>query len=202
MIDKKTKLVIFDAYGVTLTGGFPPTMKWLGKRFKKDWKKLFDVFYKKYFNMAAERKITQREAWERPIKELQLPIKWKDLRDKHYSFMDINKKVINLVKKLNKETNTLLLSKNTRTQFYDVNKILNFKSYFKHAINTWELNLPKASKETCRYIFRRFNVKPEEVIYIDDQKNNLTDAKKLGVHTIFYKNFTQFKKDFHKVYKR
>lgn len=47
-----------------------------------------------------------------------------------------------------------------------------------------------------KYLAKRFNVKPNEVIYIDDQEDNLSDAKKLGIHTILYKDFKQFKKEF------
>ena len=37
--------------------------------------------------------------------------------------------------------------------------------------------------------------KPEECAFIDDQKENVTAAKKLGMHGIHYRNFTQFKKE-------
>ena len=192
------KLVIFDAYGVVLTGGYPPTMKYLAKKFKRNWKELYAVIYTKYFNMAAERKITQAKAWEKAVKELKLPATWQEVRMIHYSLIGLNKPIISFIKKI--DTNILLLSKNTRSQFHDSNKKLGFRKYFKNVLNTWELRLPKASEKTCRYIFKKFNIKPDEVIYIDDKEQNLEAAKKLGVHTILYKNFSQFKKEFYKVY--
>jgi len=196
------KLVIFDAYGVTLTGGFPPTMKTLAKRFNKDWEYLQNIFYTKYFNQAAERKITQQKAWELAIKETSIPITIEEIKDVHYSFMHINKDIIQFINKVKKDKKTaILLTKNTREQHNDVNKKLNFTKYFDEVINTWELNLPKASKETIEYVLKKFNVKPNETIYIDDQKINLIEAKKLGVYTIFYENLDQFKKDFDKLYK-
>jgi putative hydrolase of the HAD superfamily len=191
------KLVIFDAYGVVLNGGYPATCKYLAKKFGSNWKHLFSIIYTKYFNMAAEKKITQKQAWEMAIKELKLPITRKGLLKIHYSFMSLNKPLISLVKKL--KMNNLLLSKNTRSQFNDAEKQMHFRKYFKNVINTWELGLPKASKKTCNYIFRRFNIKPNEVIYTDDQEQNLVDAKELGVNAILYKNFKQFKKEFEKL---
>jgi putative hydrolase of the HAD superfamily len=198
----KTKLIVFDAYGVTFTGGYPDTMKALGKKFKRDWKELYKIIYTKYLNLAAMRKITQKEAWEKAVKELGLPMHWHEVRDLHYSLLGINKPMMDFAKKIGKETNTLLLSKNTRTQFTYAEKAFGFKKYFKYVINTWELNIPKASKKTIRYIFKRFKVKPKEIIYIDDQDSNLTAARELGVHTILFKNFKQFKKEFYKVYKK
>jgi HAD superfamily hydrolase (TIGR01509 family) len=58
--------------------------------------------------------------------------------------------------------------------------------------------LPKASGKTIRYLAKKFRVKFSEIIYIDDQAENLTAARKLGAKTILYKNFNQFKKDFNK----
>ncbi len=197
----KTKLVIFDAYGVTLLGGFPETMQALAKRFKRNWKDLYAVFYTKYFNMAATRKMTQADAWEKGAKETGLHINGKQVRDIHYRFIRFNPPMVNFIKNKSKKTTTLLLSKNTRSQMYDTDKKLGYKKLFHTVINTWEINLAKASKKTMRYIFKKFNVKPAEVIYIDDQDSNLEAARELGVHTILYKNFSQFKKDFNKVYK-
>jgi len=195
------KLVIFDAYGVTLTGGFPLTMKALAQRFNRNWEDLQNIFYTKYFNQAAERKITQQQAWELAIKETKLKISIKEIKEIHYSFMNINKDIIPVINKVKKDNKiAILLTKNTREQHNDVNKKLNFTKYFDDVINTWELNLPKASKETIKYVLKKFNVKSGETIYIDDQENNLQEAKKLGVHTIFYKNLEQFKKEFDTLY--
>ena len=192
------KLAIFDAYGVTLTGGYPQTCKALAKKFNKDWKEIYSIVYTKYFNMAAERKITQEEAWEKAINELNLPITIEDLKKVHYSLMNLNKEVISFVESLNFPT--LLLTKNTRDQLNDTEELLGFCKYFDNVINTWEINLPKDSKETYDYISTHFDVKPDEIVYIDDQEQNLVEAKKLGIKTILYLSFNQFKDDFNKLY--
>ena len=70
----KIKLIIFDAYGVFLEGGFPPTTKWLSNKFKMPEETIYEIMYTKYFNLAATKQITQDEAWEKAIEELNLPI--------------------------------------------------------------------------------------------------------------------------------
>lgn len=193
----KIKLIILDAYGVVFMGGYPYTCEFIAKKFNKDWEKVYEIIYKKNFNKAAERKITQAEAWERTIKELSIPISVKEIKNIHYRFMRLNMKLIRLIKGVAGEIKVLLLSKNTRNQFFDVNKKLKFRKHFKYIINTWELNLPKASEKTIKYIIKKFKVKPEEIIYIDDQAENLVAAKKIGIKTIFYndKYFKKFKKE-------
>lgn len=200
---KKIKLVIFDCYGVVLYGGYPPTMKALAERFGGDWKDYLKVFYTKYFNMAAEREITQKEAWVNAINEMGLDIDWKEVRDMHYGFMSRNEKIFSLVDKLKKKCDVLLLSKNTPEQFNDTDKILNFAKHFDCVINTWDLQLPKASVETHEHIMKKYGIKADEIIYIDDQEDNLVPAKELGEHTIFYSGdkHDDFLQEFNKMLK-
>ena len=196
MKNQKIKLVIFDCYGAVLSKGYPDTVAVLSKRFNISEKKIFEVMYTKYFNMAARRKISQKEAWEKAIEELGLPITRKELLEIHFGLLKINKSVFEIAKQLRKKYATLLLSKNTRSQFAETKKRFPIVwKNFDSVINTWELGLPKASGETIREICRRFKVKPAEIVFIDDQKDNLVEPKKMGVKIIFYKNFSQFKKE-------
>jgi len=192
---KKIKLIIFDAYGVVLKGGFPPTCRYLSKCFHIPYQKVFAVVYTKWFNMAAERKITQEQAWRGAIKELGIHITWRELHHRHMAQMKLNLPVIRLAKKLRQDYKTLILSKNTRMQFRDGVIKLKVPLYFDYLINTQNLGLPKASLKTMRYVMHRFNVNKEQMLYIDDQEINLTVARQMRIRTIFYRNFNQFRRE-------
>ncbi|MFA4833766.1 MAG: HAD-IA family hydrolase [Patescibacteria group bacterium] len=195
----KIKLIIFDCYGLVLNEGYPNTAKALAKEFGGRWQDYHKVFYHKYMNLAATRKITQKQAWLEPIDYFKLPISLPEIKKLHYSLMKLNKETVKLNRELNKGGyKTLLLSKNTRSQLADVTKKFGLKKIFKNIINTWELNLPKASEETLRLVLKRFKVKPEEVIYIDDNESNLIDAKRMGIKTILIKDFKNMKKELEK----
>ena len=195
-MNKEIKLIIFDCYGLILNEGYPNTAKLLVKKYGGSYKKYMDVLYYKYLNQAATRKITQKDAWVMSVKDLNLPITWQQLRSMHYKLMKVEKRIFTLNLELNKKGYmTLMLSKNTRSQLNDVSKRFGFKKQFKNIINTWELDLPKASKKTLRLIFKRFKVKPEEVVCADDQMSNLVDAQEMGAKIILVKNYNQFKRD-------
>lgn len=195
MGNKKIKLIIFDAYGVTLLGGYPPTVNYLSKHYKIPYKKAWDILYTKWFNMAAEGVIGQEQAWRGALKELRIPMNWKQLHDLHMARMKLNMPVIRYAQALRKNYKTLVLSKNTRMQWRDGIKRLQLNKYFDYLINTQNIGLPKASKETIKYLLDRFGVKLEEIILIDDQEINLKAARALGVKTIFYQNLKKFKQD-------
>lgn len=191
---REIKLIIFDAYGVFLEGGYPLTMQALGKKFHRDWRELFAVFYTKYFNQAAERKISQQQAWEFAIRETRLPTSVDQVKRIHYGFMGVNRKILEFIQRLPKQYRILLLSKNTRSQYHDA--CVRFpqiqRTFGRHRINTWEHRLPKASPKTMQMVLLRYHVQPREVIYIDDQVSNLAAAKRMGVHTILYQTHLQF----------
>ncbi|PIN77259.1 hypothetical protein COV16_07040 [Candidatus Woesearchaeota archaeon CG10_big_fil_rev_8_21_14_0_10_34_8] len=149
--------------------------------------------YDKYFNLAAERKISQKQAWVLALKELSIPTSWKEVRKIHYSFFKVNMPAILCLQSY--DCRMLLLSKNTRSQFADTEKKIMFKQHFDRVINTWELKLPKADKKTIHYICRTEHCKPREIVMIDDQASNLIAAKKMGVKTVHFRNIKQCKRE-------
>lgn len=198
-----TKLIIFDYYGVTTKGSYRETSQWLAKKYKLPYKKVYQVVYHKYFSQAALGIMTERQSLLGPIKEFGLRETPEGIMRKHISFQTENKPVVSLMLKLQKQGyKILILSKNTPPQFKAALKKMNTRKYFKNIINTFDLKLPKASKETMFYIFKKFKVKPQEVIYIDDQDFNLPEAKKLGVKTIYYKSLKDFKVRLNKFLRR
>ncbi len=196
MTNKNIKLIIFDGYGVIFNGGFPQTCTKLSQLFKRNKAELYKIIYTKYFNQAATKKISQQQAWGKAIKELDLPISVDEIKKIHYSFMNINRAVLSLAKEAKQNYKIILLTKNTRPQLRDALLLMpEVREVFeKNIINTWEYNLAKASQKTIQMIANKYRVKLTEVVYIDDQAENLKSAKNLGVTTILYSTFPDFKK--------
>ncbi len=190
------KLIIVDFYGVMSKGNYKNTCRYLAKKYRYDFDYLYKIIYHKYFSAAAVGKISEKESFQGPIKELGLKENWKELRTIHLSFQILNKSVFKYILNLQKQGYIIqLLSKNTPYQFkYTINK-LEMKKYFKYIINTYNLKLPKASKKTIQYVLKLHQIKPSETIMIDDQDFNLVEPSKLGVKIILYNNFQQMKSE-------
>ena len=73
---KQVRLIVFDFNGVTVAGGHPEVMQVLARRYGHDWRKLWNVFYKKYHNLLAMKKISLKESWEKPLKQFAIPLTW------------------------------------------------------------------------------------------------------------------------------
>lgn len=192
----KIKLIMFDFNGVTVKGSYPETMKYFAKRYGGNWKKLYAVFYTHYFNLAATNEISLQESWTRPLKEFHIPLTWQQAIELHLKLQYLNMSVAQYVLSLRKKGYLcIVVSKNHTIYWKKYKQRMRFHTYFDEVINLQEFNLPKAHSKTIRFLCRRYHMKPNEIIYIDDQQQNLAPAKKLGVHTILYKNFKQMRKE-------
>ena len=196
---KKIKLIIVDLYGVVSKGSYWDTTFWLAKKFGLQPRDIYKILYHKYFNQAALGKISEKTFFTKALKDLKINLNWKIVREKHLSFQKPNRQVIKLCKNLQTQGYTvLLLSKNIPSHFNHTKKTFGLNKIFKHIYNTFDLKLPKASKKTVVWVLKKFKIKPEEIIFIDDQDFNLVEAKKMGVNTTHYKNFLQLKRDINK----
>lgn len=196
MTQSTIKLIIVDLYGVLTRGTYRDTCRWLARRYRRDITRLHDVLYFKYFTLASLGKITEQQSFTLAIRELNLPLGWRTLRRKHLSFQRLNLSVFRYCRSLQRRGYTVvLLTEKTRPQLAATIKKLSLERYFPVIINTLDLRLPKASAQTIRRVLQRFQVQPAEAVMVDEQAANLAGAKALGVKTVHYKNFKQFRRE-------
>lgn len=194
------KVILFDFTGVVVTGGHKKLCKILAEKYHLPAEEIYEVLYTKYFNSFAENKISEQVAYEEPIKIFSFKETWQELAEMYLRTHVINPPMVEYIGELKKKYKCVLLTKNIKRYLAWEREKFGLDALFDDIINTQEINLPKASVETLNYVFDRFQVKPPEVLYVDDQESNLTDAKKLSVHTVFYQTFEQVKSEFEKIF--
>jgi|SRR3989344_2553146 len=70
------------------------------------------------------------------------------------------------------------------------------KKQFDFAIISYEVKTRKPEQKIYQLLLKKIrqknkNIKPHQIVFIDDKKYNLTPAKKLGIHTIQFHNNKQ-----------
>ena len=78
-------------------------------------------------------------------------------------------------------------------------KVFNIYHLFDVVVSSYNLKISKPNPEIFYHTLEKLNVKPEEAIFIDDREINTEAAKALGITSILFKDFKQFKKDLTKV---
>ncbi len=73
------------------------------------------------------------------------------------------------------------------------------KNYFQFIKTTEELQVSKNEPDVYEMVANSFELKPEQVLFIDDLPENISAAKKAGLQTLLYKptqSFTEQLKEF------
>ena len=78
---------------------------------------------------------------------------------------------------------------------YNYNKKHNLYKLFDRAFISCLLRMRKPDKKIYAYALKRLNVMPQQCVFIDNTRENITTAKKLGMKTIFFRNAGQMKRE-------
>ncbi len=82
----------------------------------------------------------------------------------------------------------VLLSNTNQSHKEYIEQEFKIFSLFDHCIFSYEIHLEKPQREIYEYTLNLIQLKPEEVVFIDDKIENIEGAKQLGIHTIHYTN--------------
>jgi len=141
-----------------------------------------DIPYHKGFD-------TSEEFYEKVKKNIKIDVsydKFKEIWGSIFFFSEENKKIIDLLKNVKKKNNIKLamLSNNNEIHFEESEpKFLNL-DYFDVLTSSYKIKSIKPEKKIYLTTVKRLKLKPEECIYIDDIKDYVKAANKLGLKGI------------------
>jgi len=84
-----------------------------------------------------------------------------------------------------------LLSNYSRWHFINDSKKFRFLQYVDGGIISYEINHVKPEAEIYEALINKYNLNPEEAVFLDDLQENLEGAKLFGFHTIQVKSYEQ-----------
>lgn len=111
----------------------------------------------------------------------------------------LNKKVIQLAKWLKEKKYKVGILSNTNEIDANVNKKRGDYDLFSPVILSHEVGYRKPEKRIYQIALKKLKVKANECIFIDNKKDKLLTAKKLGIKIIFFKSASQLKRDISKL---
>jgi haloacid dehalogenase superfamily, subfamily IA, variant 3 with third motif having DD or ED len=93
-----------------------------------------------------------------------------------------------------KKYNVLLLSNFHEKAYKHITDKYDFFHMFHGGIISYKENLVKPHEEIYKCLIKRYNLKPEESVFIDDTEANVAAAEKLGFKIIHFKSADILKK--------
>lgn len=195
------KALIFDIGGVTvLPGGTKELRKEYSKVLNINFQKFNYVWYKNRIPLR-DGKINIKKFWDNVLMDLNKDYDIKKLNKIMYKHGKANKDILNFIKFNKKKYKIAALTNNIKEWFSSHKKRFKLNKYFDVIITSFDTGLAKPNKKIYFLILKKLKLKPNECLFIDDYHKNINTAKKLGMKTILYRNFKQFKTDFNKIIK-
>jgi glucose-1-phosphatase len=195
------KAITFDLDGVYFVNGksnFIKTLAGLGvgeeeavRVFLKSGE--MNKFYK-------EGRWTDKQYWEWAIKEWGLSMAVEEIVKLLIDGYETNKRVAETVKKVRKAGyKTLICSNNFPARINGLQKRFGFLDNFDAWALSYEVEVTKPSPTIFKELVSKAGVKASEIVFADDNEDNLSGARRVGIQTFFYEDFDKYLEDLRSV---
>ncbi len=179
------KALFLDFGGVIAEEGYKNSLLNIAGRYgiQKDifFKKCADLIYETGYIVGKNNQSGYFEAIRRHF-----DIKFEDSEFERIilSSFKIRKSILNIVEEIKKhKLLTAILS--DQTDWLDkINESEDFFKYFDFIFNSYHINMGKREIKTFYYVSEQVSLKPQEILFIDDQMQNIINARETGINGI------------------
>ena len=112
--------------------------------------------------------------------------------------LKFNKEVLKLIKKLKPNYKLGIISNIIEEHSAELKKTNMFKD-FEIVIMSYEVKMSKHEIDIFKLLIKEMNLKPNEIVFIDDVQQYANNASSLGIHGICFKNIEQLKTELKKL---
>lgn len=93
----------------------------------------------------------------------------------------------------------LVLSNFAKRVLEDCKEAMDFLEYVDGGILSYQYKLIKPQPEIYQLLLDKYQLKPQECVFMDDMERNVVAAAKFGIHTIHFQNKEQAEKELRKL---
>jgi HAD superfamily hydrolase (TIGR01509 family) len=151
--------------------------------------------YKTFLQDLMSVKLSPDEFFEKFLRNVDPRIKPEEYHYLLKIIPDMNHETLTLILQLRKKYTVYLLSNIFAELFEKYEKKIVFKEYFDGMFLSHELKISKNDDRIWNVVLKKVQLKPDELIFIDNREMYLEIARKRGVNTILFKNNDQLRKD-------
>ena len=195
------KAIIFDADGMLI-----PDKRIFSLRYQKKYgitnKEMLPFFEGVFRKCEAGRADLKEE-----IKPYLKKWKWDKSIDELLKFWfeaerDLDERIVKLIKKLQeKRIKCYLMTNNEKYRTDYLKKEVGFDKIFDYVFSSAYMGYMKPEKECFDYLYKEINAEKNEILFCDDNIENIEGALNFGFETHLYKSYNEFVKLLNNNYK-
>ena len=203
-MEQKIKGFICDVGGVLQLGNpsfeHPNVHNFIAKKLGINLDQYFDSIDTAYAS-SIEGKISEKEAIKTMSRNLKItPRKLTKLYLTAYKkYFVLNKKFLQFVSSLRKKGYKIAILSDQWLLSKKALVIPVFYKIFNTVVVSCDVGLRKPNLKVYMLTLKRLKLNPKEVIFIDNQKWNITPAREIGMKTVLFKNTKQAIRDVNKI---
>ncbi len=145
-----------------------------------------DTYFKEFKPKFDRNQISEEEFWSELAQKIGFKEHWSILAQRNKKNLIVNRQLMDYIKNLKKNVKVVLLSNMDKTSIKAINKEVKLTNYFEKVYFSSKYKLGKLEKELISNIINDFNIKPKEMLFIDDFLGNINKAKAYGMQTILF----------------
>ncbi len=111
----------------------------------------------------------------------------------------LNLEMIDLILSLKSKYKIALLSNFTADLNRFLKDMFNIYHLFDVVVNSYDIKFKKPYAQAFSYTLDKLGLNADEVIFTDDNEKNIEGARKVGIRSIHYKDFKQFKNELYAI---
>jgi len=131
--------------------------------------------------------IPKNNKYSGTLNELHKNLSVKSMNYSFFDYFEFNDEILNLYSHLKTKYSINIFTTGTIQNRPEVRQIID--PIFEHIYTAKDYGLDKKQSDAYLFISNKLNRKPSEIIFIDDQTDNIAAAKRAGLHTIHYLDF-------------
>jgi putative hydrolase of the HAD superfamily len=189
------KAICFDLDGVYFTPqGKQSFHRALSEEFEADPAVVDEIMYRsKAMKELVTGKITPTEFWEHLRAQTNIKATDEELTSRWIRDYEIDSDVQKAVRSAKEQGFiTCVCTNNNTARLPALEAKFGFYKDFDVVVSSHEIGHTKPSKEIFEALLEKTGVRPDELVYSDDNPDRLQGAKDLGITVFVYKSFDQF----------
>jgi len=140
-----------------------------------------------------EGKISDQEFWTWAISEWGVDESVEEVVDLLIQGYEVNQPVRDIVKKVRANGyKTLVCSNNFPARIKGLQERFGFLNDFDTTVFSYKVEATKPSEKIFEELVSQSGLDPEEILFADDNPNNLAGAEKIGITTFLYEEFDSY----------
>ncbi len=148
-------------------------------------------------------RLKHRDLFKKLKRKFDLKIGYNDFIYFYSDIFWVNESMKKFLEKISrvKKYKLYLLSNTDAPHINFIDNNFPFIKIIKNRVLSFRVNMAKPDKKIFKYTLDKFKLLPEETVLIDDMKDNILSAQKLGIKTIHYSRHRKFTSEFSKLIK-